>query len=163
MTDLIDSEPIYAIVIDLRTQELEEALDALPLSTKIIEFKTYEREKIGIGVHIHSFETLFEKETIVGPKAIKISVASEKKAPRVLIEVLEVVQLMYKNYSCSHAVKNIANKYNIRESTVRDKCTRQLGLNTRQFNQLVQNKADLLSLLRQRYPAHKTLIEERLM
>ena len=32
--------------------------DSLPFETKIIEFKTFCRENVGLGVHIHSFEPL---------------------------------------------------------------------------------------------------------
>lgn len=158
LTDLIDSNPIIAIVIDSKTRELEEACDALPFSTKVIEFKTYRRENVGLGVHIHSFEPLFKKE-ITEPQ-VKPAEVSVKTMPRALTEILGVTKLMYKGYSYSNAAKNVASKYNIKESTVRDKCTRQLGLNTEQFTQLAQNKANLISLLKEKYSKHGMLIEE---
>lgn len=156
LTDLIDSNPIIAIVIDSKTRELEEACDALPFSTKVVEFKTYERENVGLGVHIHSFKPLFKKE-ITEPEVKPIEVFV-KKMPRALTEILEVAKLMDKGYSYTNAVKNVASKYKIRESTVRDKCTRKLGLNTKQFIQL--NKANLILLLKEKYPKHGTRIEE---
>ncbi|MFQ6086461.1 MAG: hypothetical protein ACE5OV_00290 [Candidatus Bathyarchaeia archaeon] len=158
LTDLIDSDPTIAIVIDSKTRELEEACDTLPFSTKVVEFQTYKRENVGLGVHIHSFEPLFKKE-IAKPEKKPVEV-SLKTMPRALTQALEVAKLMDKGYSFSNAAKNIASKYKVTESTVRDKCTRQLGLNTEQFIQLAQNKVNLISLLKERYPEHGTLIEQ---
>lgn len=158
LTDLIDSNPIIAIVIDAKTRELEEACDALPFSTKVIEFKTYKRENVGLGVHIHFFEPLFKKR--ITKSQVKPAEDSVKTMPRALIQILEVTKLMYKGYSYSNAARNVANKYRVAESTVRDKCTRQLGMNTVQFTELAQNKANLISLLKEKNPEHGTLIED---
>ena len=62
LTDLIDSPPTIAIVIDSKPKELDEVCDILPFSTKIIEFKTFVRENVGLKVHIHEFEPLFREK-----------------------------------------------------------------------------------------------------
>jgi predicted transport protein len=64
LTEVFSSTPIVVIIIDELTEELEEAVDGLPLECRIIEFKTFVREGIGLGVHAHLFEPL---EEIQGP------------------------------------------------------------------------------------------------
>jgi len=62
LSDIINGDPEVIIVIDERTGELDEVSQSLPFQTTILRFETYEREKIGVGVHIHSFDTLKEYE-----------------------------------------------------------------------------------------------------
>ena len=60
LTDLIDIQPTIAIVIDQKTLELDSICRKLPFTTQTLEFKTYARENIGIGVHIHEFQALLD-------------------------------------------------------------------------------------------------------
>lgn len=46
------------IVIDEETREIREACNVLRPKPRIIEFRTYAREKVGVNVHIHHFEPL---------------------------------------------------------------------------------------------------------
>ena len=55
VSDIVDSTPTVAIVIDKRTGEIEEICKRLPFDVKIVEFKTFCRENVGIGSHIHVF------------------------------------------------------------------------------------------------------------
>jgi len=52
-------DPMFLIIIDEQTKELEEAVERLPLPTKVLEFKTFVRENAGITFHAHLFEPLF--------------------------------------------------------------------------------------------------------
>lgn len=61
LTDLIDTQPTITIIIDQKTPELDALCKKLPFQTQTIEFKTYARENIGIGEHIHEFKQLFEE------------------------------------------------------------------------------------------------------
>lgn len=67
ITEILESKPQIIILIDGKNDELEEVCDSLPFDSKVIEFKTYIRENVGLGVHIHSFEPLkdFMKVTSV--------------------------------------------------------------------------------------------------
>lgn len=58
LSNLISSAPTITIIIDEKTNELEEVCHSLPGEKKIVEFKTFEREGVGLGVHAHLFEPL---------------------------------------------------------------------------------------------------------
>ncbi len=60
LTDLITKPPILVIIIEKRTQELDEALDLLRYSPiNILEFKTFQR--VGAeAVHAHLFEPMYK-------------------------------------------------------------------------------------------------------
>ena len=58
ITEILESKPQIIILIDGKNDELEEVCDSLPFDSKVIEFKTFCRENVGIGDHIHSFEPL---------------------------------------------------------------------------------------------------------
>jgi predicted transport protein len=62
LTDLLSSKTKVCIIIDEVTEELKESIESLPFETRLIEFKTFEREGVGIAVHAHLFEPL-GKET----------------------------------------------------------------------------------------------------
>jgi len=95
LTDLIDTQPTIAIVIDQKTPELDSICKKLPFTTQTIEFQTYTRENIGIGVHIHKFQPLLEekekKEKIEKPRIRALG-----EGPQKLIQVLEVAELVFK-------------------------------------------------------------------
>jgi hypothetical protein len=68
VSDLITKPPVLVIIIEERTQELDEALDLLKYSPiKIIEFQTYRR--VGaVTVHAHLFEPLSEPHPTTKPE-----------------------------------------------------------------------------------------------
>lgn len=160
LTDLIDIEPTIAIIIDQETPELDLICKKLPFPTQTIQFKTYTRENIGIGVHIHEFQPLFEKKIEIEPR--KRPTVPSGEGPRKLVEVIEVAELVFRGEPLSKAFKNIAKHHGINESTVRDKCTRQLGVNTEQFRDKIQDKNRFITFLKEKYPQYENLIDERL-
>jgi hypothetical protein len=59
LTELISKPPVLTIIIEKRTEELNEALSALAHpQIKVLEFKTFVREGVGLGAHAHLFEPL---------------------------------------------------------------------------------------------------------
>jgi len=160
LTDLIDTQPTIAILIDQKTPELDYICKKMPFQTQTIEFKTYARENIGIGVHIHEFQPLFEKKIEIRPTT-RPRIPSEE-GPRKLAEVIEVAGLVFRGEQLNKAFKNIANQRGVNESTVRDKCTRQLGINTQQFREMIQDKNRFIKFLKEKYPLYANLINEKL-
>jgi len=61
ISNLLSKPPKLVIIIDEVSSELEETCKILSRSveTDVVEFKTFEREEIGLGVHVHLFEPLF--------------------------------------------------------------------------------------------------------
>ena len=70
ISDLISKPPILVIVINKKTQELEEVCDSLPIEVKIVEFQTFTREGIGLPVHAHLFEPLNTVSPLLPPSPI---------------------------------------------------------------------------------------------
>lgn len=61
LSDLFAAPPIITVIIEKDTKELREALKALAYQRiKVVEFQTFARDSIGLGVHAHLFEPLFE-------------------------------------------------------------------------------------------------------
>ncbi|KPV65563.1 MAG: hypothetical protein AOA65_0026 [Candidatus Bathyarchaeota archaeon BA1] len=56
----------------------------------------------------------------------------------------------------------MAKRHGVHESTVRDKCTRQLDIDTEQFREMVQDKNRLITFLKEKYPQYENLINEKL-
>jgi len=80
-----------------------------------------------------------------------------------LDQILKVARLVLKQgKSFSEAVKIVAREKNIHESTVRDKCTRRIGLNTEQFQELLKDRARLTNFLIKKFPAGVQIIYEDL-
>ncbi|MEM2873734.1 MAG: DUF5655 domain-containing protein [Nitrososphaerales archaeon] len=62
LSDLIYKPPIVLIIIDEKTKELDDVVSSIPAETKVLEFKTFEREGVGLGVHAHLFSPLFSEK-----------------------------------------------------------------------------------------------------
>jgi len=161
LTDLIDTQPTIAIIIDQKTPELDYICKKLPFLTQTIEFKTYARENIGIGVHIHEFQPFFEekgKKEKIEERRIKLP----EEGPQKLMQVIEVAKSVFNGEELNKAFKNVAIQHRVCGSTVRDKCTRQLGINTFKFRELVQDQNRFITFLKERYPQYQNLIIEKL-
>jgi hypothetical protein len=162
LTDLINTQPTIAIIIDRKTPELDSLCKKLPFPTKIVEFKTYAREKVGKEVHIHEFQPLLEEKIEIGKEieAQKIWEKATRKVPQKLIQVLEVAELIFKGEQLNKAFKKVAAQHGVHESTIRDKCTRQLNINTEQFKMLIRDKNNFIMFLKEKYPQHTMLINQ---
>lgn len=73
LSEVVNREPKYLIVIDKETDQLRELrLSYQWQHLEVIEFKTYEREGVGISVSAHLFESLFK------PRGSKLRVETKK-------------------------------------------------------------------------------------
>jgi hypothetical protein len=86
ISDLITKLPVLVVIIENRTQELDEALDLLRYSPiKIVEFQTFKR--VGAeAVHAHLFEPLYKPHSLTlptEPQSITQEVSTQRMGLRV--------------------------------------------------------------------------------
>ena len=67
ISDLVYEKPLIVVVIDQKTEELNEALDDIKGEVQVVEFKTFRREGLSGDVNAFVFEPLSTK-VIIGPK-----------------------------------------------------------------------------------------------
>ncbi|GEA15394.1 hypothetical protein E308F_16380 [Moorella sp. E308F] len=85
------------------------------------------------------------------------------KIPMKLSSNLEVAKLMWSGKTYSKALTIIAQQRDLKSiSTVGDQCTRQMGLNAKQFKELVDNKEKFMDHLIKHFPAYKDFIVKEL-
>lgn len=72
LSRLIFNPPILVVVIEKRTKELEEVCSSLPLKTRIVEFKTFTREGVGLSVHAHLFEPIRKPTVVKEPTPVEV-------------------------------------------------------------------------------------------
>jgi hypothetical protein len=69
LSDLLSKSPVVTIIIEKRTEQLDEAIGALAHSQiKVVEFQTFTREGIDLGVHAHLFEPLYKSVVAIEPQ-----------------------------------------------------------------------------------------------
>lgn len=90
LADLIFKPPVLTVIIEKKTKELEEALGIFrrEYQTEIVEFQTFTREGIGLGVHAHLFEPLYQ---VITPKVTVVSEQGEVTAAPTPQDILEVI------------------------------------------------------------------------
>jgi len=168
LTEVININPEIVIIIDKKTKELEGVCEGLPFSSKVIEFKTYQRE--GSNVLVHLFDTLVscysienkgDEFTIEAPPTLKYEPPS--RGNKTLNQILEVANLVLnQGKSFNEALKIIAKDRNVHETTVRDKCCRRMGLNAAEFKELLKDKKKLSIILVKRFPGEEEFINVKL-
>ncbi len=89
ISETMESKPEIIIFIDERNNELDEVCESLPFSSKVIQFKTYSQEGVGIGDHIHKFESLVPVEGAPPTKKIE-----EVKKP-IQVEIIDLINARY--------------------------------------------------------------------
>jgi len=66
LSDLIAKQPSITVIIEQKTEALQEALSALPFAATVVELKTFIREGVNnINVHAHIFEPLNKSKPIL--------------------------------------------------------------------------------------------------
>jgi len=63
LSDLLLKSPVVTIIIEKRTEQLDEAIGMVPYppqNKKVVEFQTFTREGIGLDVHAHLFEPVYQ-------------------------------------------------------------------------------------------------------
>jgi len=89
LSSLISNSPVITIIIEEKTRELEEVCHGLPGEKKIVEFKTFEREGVGLGVHAHLFEPLVKSLPPSPLPALTATTPEESKVTAPLLHQLE--------------------------------------------------------------------------
>jgi len=86
LSDLISEPAVLTIVIEKHTKEVDEALDMLsypPQNKKVVEFRTFAREGVGIAVHAHLFEPFYKvREPSTAESVIGIRTEKEQAKAR---------------------------------------------------------------------------------
>jgi hypothetical protein len=98
LADLVSRPPVVTIIIEKRTEQLDEAISALAHSQiKIVEFQTFTREKVGLAVHAHLFEPLYPEKPKeqIPPKP---SPTGEETKLTILEHTLKNDELKYKRF-----------------------------------------------------------------
>jgi len=72
LADLITSPPTITIVIEEYTSKLREALKKYT-PKKIVEFQTFIREGVGLAVHAHLFDPLYQPTICIEPESPTLS------------------------------------------------------------------------------------------
>lgn len=75
--------------------------------------------------------------------------------------LIPVIRLMRQGMNYNEAFHKIAEKLDVRYNTVSAQCTRQLGISTNEFNELVKN-GNILRLIKQKYPDKSYKIKREL-
>jgi len=60
ISDLVSEEPLIVVVIDERTEELEEVVEAIKGDVEVVEFRTFRREGVSEDVNAFVFEPMFK-------------------------------------------------------------------------------------------------------
>lgn len=60
ISDLISQDPLIVVIIDQKTEELEEAISDIRGKLQVVEFKTFRREGVSGDVNAFVFEPLFK-------------------------------------------------------------------------------------------------------
>lgn len=171
LTDIIEKTPEIVIVIDEKTNALEEVCSSLPFSVKVLEFKTYCIGSADLNDSIYLFDTLSGQEPIqlkkdgekpsIGTEEVGIVKTSQgSKTLKHILGVAELVIYGGKDYTESTII--VAELEGIKRTTPQDQCTRSIGLNTRQFRKMFDDKEKLISFLTEKFPMDKEIIIDRL-
>jgi len=95
LDDVIDQKPILTIVIEERTPELDEVLKIFPqFEKRVIEFKTFTRQDVGLSVHAHLFEPL-HKQAIA---ATNLPVVTATSTTNIIEITLKPWNIKYKEF-----------------------------------------------------------------
>jgi len=87
----------------------------------------------------------------------------ETRIPNALTQILMVCdEVLRNNREYTEATKIVADELEIREQSVADKCTRQIGINAQTFRELLQNRDELIEHLVDCFPEHKEIIYKKL-
>lgn len=96
------------------------------------------------------------------PKHSQVKLESNEDIPQKLLNVLSMYEEMVKNNkSYKEAFNELTNRRGLKSiTTVRDSCTRGLGLNTSEFKELVMAPDQFAAFLIERFPDYRETISE---
>ena len=70
ISDLVSEKPLIVVIIDRRTEKLDEALRRINEDVQVVEFRTFRREGLSDEIYAYMFEPVAAKEVIVPPKVV---------------------------------------------------------------------------------------------
>ncbi len=117
---------------------------------------------------IKSYKPVEKAPQVVPPKPIAGSPTGISATPDIvpgsaaLSQILEVSGLMLKGRDYVSAVNEVGRHKDVHPNTVRDKCTRQLGLDTEQFKALLRDKSQIIFFLKAKFPEYSNNILDHL-
>ena len=133
LSSLISNAPILAIIIEKETEQLQEVsklLSGLEVPTtpptkieaKVVEFRTFQREGVGLAVHAHLFEPLYKPTTVEHPYVARtkgVITPTKKKEDETIQQLLDtgliqVKQKIFKNHKGRRYEGEILNPDKIR-------------------------------------------------
>ena len=93
LSNLVTMSPTLVVIINRVTPELTEVCDIVSksLQTKVVEFRTFTREGVGLAVHVHLFEPVAastEKRRVEANKPNEVEKKKPAKASKVTFEEL---------------------------------------------------------------------------
>jgi hypothetical protein len=110
-TELLEGKPILTIIIENKTEELSEALKPFSYQNikamKVVEFQTFTREGVGLAVHGHLFEPIYQplakiiQSNNIRDTKITTIIESQKRVTikdLVDLEILRVGQKIFRTY-----------------------------------------------------------------
>lgn len=110
----------------------------------------WQLEKMRIENRLDSIEDLIRKLIGISPSREQTTtiIRMKQKSSQ---QVLEVIEEMINGKDFGEACKNIARKYGVTESTIRDACTRRLSISTEEFVNIINSpgrRDDLIGKLK---------------
>lgn len=104
--DLVTQPPQLAIIIEKKADGLDDAISALKIEPKIVEFATYTRENVGLAVHGHRFEPLINLNKATGGKLEVLKpIYVLKPPPTTHVRGLRLYRKDGQNYNPKDALK----------------------------------------------------------
>lgn len=191
LTGIIEKKPKVVIILEQEHKELSLVIEDLPFETLISIFEIFYREKheleedgiykinapFSINLPIINkqnlkvidsqdvnCETDNKIDKIIGEEERKKTNVNENKgtmANIAIAQIIDCINLIWKENSHSGVFKKVAQKYGVNESTIRDACCRRLGLNTEMFTQQLTDKS-IISTLKNMHPQYHNMIEVNL-
>lgn len=149
LTDIINKPPEIIIIIDRKKREFEGNPEL-----RVLEFTTF------FSITDDNYEKVHIFDTFIDPEINEIYEEIEDEGLNQILEVTELILKYNKDYS--EAANIVASKKNVHSNTVKDKCTRRLGLYTEDFLNHIKDIDKFIELLSVKFPEYEKIIRLRL-
>jgi len=85
LADLISKQPVLTVIIEKKTEELGEALSIFrrEYQIEIVEFQTFVREGVGLPVHAHLFEPIYETTKEKQKQVMRVEIEGKELSKKV--------------------------------------------------------------------------------
>ena len=111
ISDLVSEKPLIIVVIDQRTEKLDEALRCINEEVQVVEFRTFRREGLSDDINAYMFEPVATKPVIVPSKVVPATLPKHPQVPRGIMQsVFELFDNKGVNNVTYHQFESIARK-----------------------------------------------------